>query len=97
MASLELAAFGTDMVVAVRIVACRLPVGKPMCHDSFTTFFSCHYFFCRKEKQNPSPNNGLYYYRQHVAQGGRGWHRLEVAFIILTPKIRKVARAGIRA
>ncbi len=62
MAFSELAAFGTGMVATVRVTACRLPVDKPMCHDSFTTFFSSYYSFCRKEKQNPSPDNGLYYY-----------------------------------
>ncbi len=34
----ELAAFGTGMAAFVRVVACRLPVSKPMYHDSFTTF-----------------------------------------------------------
>ncbi len=62
MAFPELAAFGTGMAVFVRVVACRLPVSKPMYHDSFTTFWGCYYPFCRKEKQNPSPDNGLYYY-----------------------------------
>ena len=59
----KVAACGANTAVFVRVTASRLPVSKPMCHDSFTTFFSCHYSFCRKEKQNPSPDNGLYCYR----------------------------------
>ena len=71
----KVAVCGVNTAVFVRVTACRLPVGKPMCHDSFATFLSSHYSFCRKEKQNPSPDNRLYYYRKYVAQGGRGWHR----------------------
>ncbi len=64
MAFPKVAAFGTGMVVFVRVVACRLPVSKSMYHDSFTTFWGCYYSysFCRKEKQNPPSDNGLYHY-----------------------------------
>ncbi len=63
MAFPKVAAFGTGMVVFVRVVACGLPVSKPMYHDSFTTFWGCYYSFCHKEKHNPSSDNGLCYYR----------------------------------
>jgi hypothetical protein len=55
------------------------------------------YSFCRKEIHIPLPDNGFYYYWQHVAQGDSGWHGLEAVVILLFLKNRKLARAKIRA
>lgn len=45
----KVAACGANMVVFVRVTASRLPVGKPMCHDSFTTFLAVIVPFAAKK------------------------------------------------
>ncbi len=75
----ELAAFGTGMAAFVRVVVCRLPESKPMYHDSFTPFWGCYYPFCRKEKQNPSPDNGQ---TMDFTITGSMWHRVVEVGII---------------
>lgn len=69
MASPELAAFGTGMVVAVRVAACRLPVGKPMCHDSFTTFLAVIIPFAAKK-------NRICHLTMDFTVTGSMWHRV---------------------
>ena len=58
--------------------------------------FGGYHSFSRKEIHNPASGNGFNLVWQQVAQGGRGWHWLEAAVILLILKNRKVARGKIR-
>ncbi len=69
MAFSELAAFGTGMAVFVRVVACRLPVSKPMYHDSFTTFLAVIIPFAAKK-------NRIRHLTMDFTITGSLWHRV---------------------
>ncbi len=71
----KVAAFGTGMAVFVRVVACRLPVGKPMCHDSFTTFFAVIIPFAAKK-------NRIRHLTMDFTITGSMWHRVVAVGII---------------
>ncbi len=71
----KVAAFGTGMAVFVRVVACRLPVSKPMYHDSFTTFLEVIIPFATKK-------NRIRHLTMDFTITGSLWHRVVAVGII---------------
>lgn len=65
----EVAACGVNTAVFVRFTACRLPVGKPMCHDSFTTFLAVIIPFVAKK-------NRIRHLTMDFTVTGSMWHRV---------------------
>ncbi len=65
----KVAAFGAGMAAVVRVVACRLPVSKPMYHDSFTTLLEVIIPFAAKK-------NRIRHLTMDFTITGSMWHRV---------------------
>ncbi len=91
MAFSELAAFGAGMVEVVRVVACRLPVSKPMYHDFFASFLDVIIPFAAKKNRIRHPT-------MDFTITGSLWHRVvavgRVACYLFSPFVQPSAIAG---